>query len=133
MKNGNQRRIRREQIERWLASEDMTVSEWCKRNHIGESTFYRWLAVFREEEPEIFGTSKHDGWIEIARQNRKDAMSLAVVDKNTSVPATPSTRCEGQSSYANMPITVAINGATISIPSGSNAADIANVMKAVMG
>ena len=133
MSNNNQRRIRREQIERWLASEDMSIDEWCKRNHIGRSTFYRWLAIFRKEEPEIFGTSKHDGWIEIARQNHKDAMSLAVVDKNTGVPAPPSMRYESQSSCTNMPITVAVNGATISIPSGSNATDITNVMKAVMG
>ena len=50
MKKDNQRRMRREQIERWLASEDMSVDEWCIRNHIGRSTFYRWLAIFREEE-----------------------------------------------------------------------------------
>ena len=133
MKKDNQRRMRREQIERWLASEDMSVDEWCIHNHIGRSTFYRWLAIFREEEPEIFGIKKDTGWIEIARQNRRDAVSLAVVDKNTGVAAMPSSYHESQSSCANMPITVAVNGATISIPSGSNAADIANVMKAVMG
>ena len=136
MKNDSRRRMRREQIERWLASEDTTVSEWCERNRISESTFYKWLAVFREEEPEVFGASKHDGWIEIARQSRKDAVALAVVGKGTGASAPPPTyheswanRCCG----ANAPITVAVNGATVSIPSGSAALDIANVMKAVMG
>ena len=46
------RAMRREQMERWLASDGMTVEEWCRLNRMSTSTFYLWLNKFREEEPE---------------------------------------------------------------------------------
>ena len=49
------RAMRREQMERWLASDGMTVEEWCRLNRMSTSTFYLWLNKFREEEPESFG------------------------------------------------------------------------------
>ena len=47
------RALRREQVERYLAT-DMTLKEWCGLNHVSESTMYRWMAVFRREEPDLF-------------------------------------------------------------------------------
>lgn len=73
------RAMRREQIERWLATSDITAREWCKLNHVSEATFYVWLKRFREEEPELFGQSTPvKGWIEVAKQNKKDSVALAV-------------------------------------------------------
>ena len=36
------RAMRREQMERWLASDGMTVEEWCRLNRMSTSTFYLW-------------------------------------------------------------------------------------------
>ena len=47
------RAMRREQVERCLAA-DMTVREWCRINHVADSTMYRWMSRFRREEPELF-------------------------------------------------------------------------------
>ena len=44
--------MRREQMERWLASDGMTVED--RLNRMSTSTFYLWLNKFREEEPESF-------------------------------------------------------------------------------
>ena len=45
------RALRREQVERYLAT-DMTLKEWCGLNQVSESTMYRWMSVFRREEPD---------------------------------------------------------------------------------
>ena len=72
------RAMRREQIERWLAADGMGVVEWCKLNRMATSTFYLWLNRFREEEPEVFGERPAKGWIEVAKQAKKDSVALAV-------------------------------------------------------
>ena len=38
--------MRREQMERWLASDGMTVEKWCRLNRMSTSTFYLWLNKF---------------------------------------------------------------------------------------
>ena len=92
------RNMRREQIERFLASSDITVEQWCRNEHMSESCFYRWLAVFREEEPELFeGTKRGEskmGWIELSRQEIAESRALAVVaeaekPKDSAPPAEP--------------------------------------------
>lgn len=40
-------------IERCLAA-DMTVKEWCALNKVAESSLYKWMARFREEDPGRF-------------------------------------------------------------------------------
>lgn len=42
-----------ERIERCLAS-GMAIGEWCSLNKVNKSRPYRWLAIFREEEPDRF-------------------------------------------------------------------------------
>lgn len=54
MRDNNQQRIRTKQIERWFASEDVTVNNWCTRNHGGGFTFLRWLAVFRKKTKDLW-------------------------------------------------------------------------------
>lgn len=70
------RAMRREQIERWLAAEGMGVAEWCRLNLMATSTSYLWLNRFREEEPEVFGERPAKGWIEVAKQAKKDSVAL---------------------------------------------------------
>lgn len=123
------RAMRREQIERWLAADGMGVVEWCKLNRMATSTFYLWLNRFREEEPEVFGERPAKGWIEVAKQAKKDSVALAVGNA-------AGVQGKGQASPAHAgpePITVSVGGAVISIPAGSGAAEIAAVIGVVMG
>ena len=71
--------MRREQIERWLATSDMSVEEWCKLNRMSTSTFYLWLNKFRDEDPATFGRRPAPGWVEVARESRKGSVALAVI------------------------------------------------------
>lgn len=41
------RKMSFEQVERMLAS-DVTVTEWCRLNHVAKSTMYHWLKVYCE-------------------------------------------------------------------------------------
>lgn len=123
------RAMRREQIERWLAADGMGVAEWCRLNRVATSTFYLWLKRFREEEPEVFGERPAKGWIEVAKQAKRDSVALAVGNA-------AGAQGKGQASPADgrpEPITVSAGGAVVCIPAGSNAAEIAAVIGAVMG
>lgn len=135
------RAMRREQMERWLASDGMTVEEWCRLNRMSTSTFYLWLNKFREEEPGSFGQKAAKGWVGIAREERRDSLALAVVPAaDAAVPAKRAGRGQtddGGDAKARIqrrakPITVVANGATVTIPAGSDAAEIAAVIGAVM-
>ena len=136
------RAMRREQMERWLASDGMTVEEWCRLNRMSTSTFYLWLNKFREEEPESFGQKAAKGWVEIAREERRDSLALTVVPAaDAAIPAKRAGRGQtdnGGDAKARIQrraksITVVANGATVAIPAGSDAAEIAAVIGAVMG
>ena len=59
------RALRREQVERYLAT-DMTLKEWCGLNQVSESTMYRWMSVFRREEPGMFAHPTLGEWIELS-------------------------------------------------------------------
>ena len=126
----NRRAMRREQIERWLASEGMTVEEWCKLNGMATSTFYLWLGKFRDEEPEVFGPRPAKGWVEIARRSRRDSMALAVAAAPRGDAGARTATCGGAHARS---ITVDVGGAVVTIPAGSDADDVANVVRAVMG
>lgn len=130
------RAMRREQIERWLACDGMGVVEWCKLNRMATSTFYLWLNRFREEEPEVFGERPAKGWVEVARQNRKDSVALAVNGSSDAITPDKASKQRKPAPSADgrpEPITVSAGGAVVSIPAGSGAAEIAAVIGAVMG
>ena len=56
-------------IEHCLAS-GMAVGEWCSLNKVSRSSLYRWLAVFRDEDPGRFAgkNSETSGWVKAARE-----------------------------------------------------------------
>lgn len=64
-------------IERCLAS-GMAIGEWCSLNKVNRSSMYRWLAVFREEEPGRLGgkNSETSGWVKVARQGIAAAKAI---------------------------------------------------------
>ena len=121
------RAMRREQIERWLAADGMGVVEWRRLNRMATSTFYLWLNGFREKEPEVFGERPAKGWIEVAKQAKKDSVAPAVGNA-------AGAQGKGWASPAHAgsePITVSIGGAVISIPAGSGASDIENAVRLI--
>lgn len=133
------RNMRREQIERFLAS-DITVEQWCKNERVSESCFYRWLAVFREEEPELFeGTGRGKsqvGWIELSKQDIAQSRALAVIEDT--VPAAKagpapllSAPAAALSATSAGSVRVYMGAACIEIPDGVGAATVEAVLKAV--
>ena len=133
----------RMQVERLLAT-DMTVKEWCEANRKSESAMFRWIGYFADHEPELFGGAQNiadrDGckWVMKTRENMRASTALAAPAREASgefvridaselaaVPAEPSSRGAGQT------ITVALNGAEVSVPAGFDEASVASVLRAV--
>lgn len=125
--------MRREQLERFLASSS-TVSEWCALNKVSESTFYKWMAYFREMEPESFGSGNASRWIEVSRTELSASTALAVKADTSASPAVASARQAGQIASAIVPsaITARVNGVELSIPPGTAESDVAAVMRAAV-
>lgn len=117
--------MRREQIERYLAS-DITVAEWCKLNKMAESTFYKWMAYFREHEPDVVGVPNTSKWIELSRNNLSASKAITPV---CTTPIAPASMCFDATQHTC--ITARINGVEVSIPSGIPETDIAAVMRVV--
>ena len=67
----------RARVERLLAT-DMSVSEWCAANRVSESATYRWLGVFADTEPELFGGAQNiadrdrNAWLVKTRENMRE-------------------------------------------------------------
>lgn len=64
-------------IERCLAS-GMAIGEWCSLNKVNKSSLYRWLAVFRDEDPGRFAgkNSETSGWVKVARDGIAAAKAI---------------------------------------------------------
>ena len=110
--------MRREQIERWLATDGMTVEEWCRLNRMSTSTFYLWLNKFRDEDPATFGRRPAPGWVEVAKESRKGSVALAVIGDAFEQAITAGSGVS--------------NGIGIEFPHGADAGDLAAVLKAAM-
>ena len=124
------RAMRREQVERCLAA-DMTVKEWCELNKVSESTMYRWMSVFRREEPELFPDPTCGEWIELSRGSIAARTALAVrtegdVDPGCDSPAAEDRRPEGPNA-----LVVRVNGADVMVPEGVPEQHLAMVLRAV--
>jgi predicted DNA-binding protein YlxM (UPF0122 family) len=132
----------RQYVEHLLAT-DLSVPEWCKRNRIPKQTMYHWLNTFAEREPELFGGVKNISdrtkrrWVETTRENiRKSKMlatreaSCGVVIVDTLFAETAPDATTGNQPAHNV-ICVELGGAVISIPPGSEASDIAAVLRVV--
>ena len=124
------RALRREQVERYLAT-DMTVKEWCELNKVSESTMYRWMSVFRREEPGMFADPTRGEWIELSRGSIAARTALAVRAEGGSgpdcdPPAVGGRRPEGQNA-----LVVRVNGADVMVPEGVPEQHLAMVLRAV--
>ena len=122
------RKLRREQVEQCLAS-SMTIEDWCRLNRIAESTMYRWMARFRDEEPELFGKPAASQWIELSRE--AIAAQTALAPKPQSPPAAAQPCPDRSPAGPPSPIIVHVNGADVAVPPGSADAHIASVLRAV--
>jgi len=91
----------RQCVERLLESE-LSVPEWCRRNGVLKSTMYRWLTIFAEHEPELFGGRRNivdrskRRWVETTRANIRASRALATTAATSATPATPIAPKEGK-------------------------------------
>jgi len=132
----------RTRVERLLAT-DMSVSEWCAANKVSESATYRWLGVFADTEPELFGGAQNiadrdrNAWLVKTRENMREPSAPIVPagQEFVRVDVASLAACAGPAHAAPAPsapaITVSIGPATVSVPAGSAAADVARVLEAV--
>ena len=123
------RKLRRDQVERCLSSQ-MTIEEWCRLNHVAESTIYRWMARFRNEEPELFGKPAASQWIELSRESIAAQTALAMAPA-PAAPVAPTPADDVAAERRTAPIVVHLNGADVAVPAGSAEADISTVLRAV--
>ena len=141
-------RLSREQwrirAERFLES-DMSVREWCAANRVSTSAMFRHLGELADREPEVFGGSRNivdrsqARWITKTRENMRASVALSApaqaappgfVRVADIVPAEPEPGpIPGRRPAAAM--TVAVNGAVVSVPPGFPQSDAIAVLKAV--
>lgn len=122
-----QRKMRLAQAEQLMAS-SLSVREWCKLNHVAESTMYVRLKVYREQIGETH-TARND-WIEVSRAEAKQATALAVCD----AAAAGRRSTQSKSSTAQHPqsfMRIIMNGACVEVVPGTCEADISEALRAV--
>lgn len=126
------RAMRREQVERCLAA-DMTVREWCELNRVAESTMYRWMSVFRREEPDLFSDPTCGEWIELSRGSLAARTALAVRPAEEPRGDGAAERDEkGEcASVATNALVVRLNGADVVVPEGATEPHLSMVLRAV--
>lgn len=125
-------------IERCLAA-DMTVKEWCTLNKVAESSLYKWMARFREEDPNRFPrrSSEASSWMKVARRGIADAVAIVaapgggVAVSDPPRPQDGSERAQGPAGAgAQMSIRALVGRVELAIPAGAAEADIAAAMRA---
>ena len=134
----------RTRVERFLES-DMSVHEWCSANRVSSSAMFRRIGAFADEEPEIFGGAQNivdrsqARWITKTRENMRSSVALSAPAQPAPsgfmriadiVPAEPEPAPAPERQLAAA-ITVAVNGAVVSIPPGFPQSDASAVLKAV--
>jgi hypothetical protein len=150
-------RVARNLIIRLIDSE-LSVKDWAELNNIGASLVYKWLAYFRDNEPDIFGDTEllgqcvgKNSWYARFLQAKKEARMLCikkdksneiapssankdtgfiVIDTNDVLSHKQETNTNIQSSQANC-IVVNFANTSVSIPSGTKTSDIKAVLSVV--
>lgn len=136
MTDKERRDLRHGQVERFLST-TMTMTDWCKLNHVAPSTMYMWMSRFRKQEPEMFAGQRASDWIELSREAVSAKTALAKADP--AAPAAEAPVPEGgfhddspcAADGGRRAIIVRINGAEVAVPAGTAERDIAAVMRAV--
>ena len=125
------REQRREQVERCLAA-DMTVREWCRINHVADSTMYRWMALFRKEEPGMFADPTCGEWIELSRDSMAARTALAV-RPDGDVAGSGAEAASDETSRADVAgaLVVRVNGADVVVPEGVSETHLSMALRAV--
>ena len=98
---------------------DMTVKEWCRLNKVAESSLYKWMARFREEDPERFPrrSSEASSWIKVTREGTADAKAI-VPAASAAVPAEDA--AEPKAPSTQLPIRALVGRVELAIPAGSS-------------
>ena len=133
MTDKERRDLRRDQVERFLST-TMTMTDWCKLNHVAPSTMYMWMSRFRKQEPGMFAGQRASDWIELSREAVSAKTALARADSAAPAQAPAPGGFPGHAPRADdgaRAIIVRINGAEVAVPADSAERDIAAVMRAV--
>lgn len=142
--NIERRNMWADRIERCLSS-SMSVGDWCRLNHVSRSCLYRWLAKFREEEPERFPrrNAATTNWLELTRGGIADAKGIVptadLASENAATPVAEGGehlfregKADCRATTASQPICAVANGVKILVPPGSAESDIACALRAAM-
>ena len=133
MTDKERRDLRRSQVERFLST-TMTMTDWCKLNHVAPSTMYMWMSRFRKQEPGMFAGQRASDWIELSREAVTAKTALARADSAAPAQAPAPDGLPGHAPHADggmRAIIVRVNGAEVAVPAGSAQSDIAAVLRAV--
>lgn len=133
----------RNKVEQLLAT-DVAVAEWCDLNRIPRASMYYWLSSFADEEPGMFGgranivDRSRRRWVESTRNNMKRSKEMVPAQSNSPgfmIIDTDSLDLENDSHSSGAgsrhAIVVVLKGIDIAISSGTQKADIENVLEAV--
>ena len=118
-------------IERCLAA-DMTVKEWCALNKVAESSLYKWMARFREEDPDRFPrrSSEASNWMKVTRGGMSDAVAIVPAAGAAGVDEAAERSQGPAAAVAPLPIRALVGRVELAIPAGSSESDIAAAMRA---
>ena len=128
MKEAERRDMWAGRIERCLAS-GMAIGEWCSLNKVNKSSLYRWIAVFRDDEPGRFSSrnAETSGWVKVTRDGI--AAAKAIVPAAGAPDLVEEAAPKGPAGAA-LPIRALVGRVELAIPAGSSEPDIAAAMRA---
>lgn len=113
-------------------SSDLTVDEWCDKNHVSSGSLFTWLRRFRAQDPNRFPPKKRavqpktgGEWIEISHNE------LAHSDVALTPYANPIDKPDVFLTANTASIVVAIGKAMVAIPPKASKEDIANALEVV--
>lgn len=98
--------------------------QWCRKNGIAPSSFYRWVVYFREHGVDLPVPTSKDDYVPTAKQ---DVVKLEIVD-SISLPDTPN-----PSPISVAPIEICIGKATIKISNDIDTTLLAKLMTCLGG
>jgi hypothetical protein len=92
---------------------------------------YRWMSVFRREEPDRFADPTHGEWIELSRGSIAARTALAVRTEGDVGPDCDPPAAEGRRPEGTNALVVRVNGADVMVPEGVPEPHLAMVPRAV--
>lgn len=130
------RNMWRDRIERCLAS-GMPKGRWCELNKVCKSSFYKWAARFRAEEPGLFAANAQE-WFELSREGIRRQVALAPAARREVAPSSTErpydsrvvAPLDGAGDPSAPMLRALVNGIEFAIPSGCAQSDLETAFRA---